>query len=61
MSFATANAHPAAKAPMMVTRNAPSHGLRPVILLLKNPKMKRHIRVNNAEIFRDSIGVSINI
>ena len=55
-NFATANAAPAASAPMSITRNAPCQGFTPVILLLKNPKTKRHNKVTAAEIFNPFSG-----
>ena len=59
INLAIANAQPAANAPIIVTRNAPAIALTPVILLLKYPKTKRHIKVIAVEIFNPSIPLLI--
>jgi hypothetical protein len=55
MSFAIAKAHPAAMAPIIITRKAPPIRFTPVNLLLKYPNTNRQIRVITAEYFSPSI------
>ena len=52
ISLAIANAQIAAVAPIKATRTAPHQGFTPVILLLKNPNIKRQQSVITAEIFK---------
>jgi hypothetical protein len=57
-NLATPNAAPAAAAPINITLIAPHQGCTPVILLLNQPKTKRHKSVTNTEIFNPSPGES---
>ena len=50
-----ANAHPAAIAPIIMTRNAPPILFTPVNLLLKYPNMNKQINVMKDEILRPSL------